>query len=277
MTGDDELKPIPDFDEEEGGGPVKTFLEHLEDLRWVLIRCFAAVGLAVGVMMFAAPVIVDALKYPMAVAGITMGLEAFNPVGGVFISLKTALYGGVAFSVPFILMFVGLYVFPALHPHERTYFTRALTVGGGLFFLGMMLCYFWILPLSLQGLVAFNTWLGLPTTVWRAEEYFHFVLLFMVGMGIAFEIPVVLLSMVKFGVISHEMLVKGRVYFFVGNMVVCAFITPDAFSTIFMVVPVQILLEICILISKSWERKKRLLEARELALEREGPDSPSGV
>jgi len=60
---------------------------------------------------------------------------------------------------------------------------------------------------------------------------------------------------------SREFLAKGRIYFFVGNLVVCAFITPDALSTIFMVVPVQLLMEICIQISAHWERKKRKEEA----------------
>jgi Sec-independent protein secretion pathway component TatC len=56
-------------------------------------------------------------------------------------------------------------------------------------------------------------------------------------------------------------LIKGRSYFFVANLVICSFITPDALSTIFMVIPVQVLMEVCILISKHWERQKKLAEA----------------
>ena len=94
-----------------------------------------------------------------------------------------------------------------------------------------------------------------------AEEYFHFVLLFMVGMGISFEIPVLLLTLVRMGLIQHETITKGRPYLYTGIMVVCAFVTPDAFSTIFMVIPVIGLMEICILISAHWERQKKIAEA----------------
>jgi sec-independent protein translocase protein TatC len=85
--------------------------------------------------------------------------------------------------------------------------------------------------------------------------------MFMLGMGLSFEIPVIILTLVRIGIIPHEWMEKGRTYFFIGNLVVCAFITPDAVSTIFMVVPVQVLLEICIQISKHWERQKRKEEA----------------
>jgi sec-independent protein translocase protein TatC len=110
-------------------------------------------------------------------------------------------------------------------------------------------------------LAQYNAWLGLPSDFWRAEQYFGFVILFMVGMGLSFEVPVVILTLVRLGIIPHEFLVKGRSYFFIANLVICAFITPDAVSTIFMVIPVQVLMEICILISKSWERQKRIAEA----------------
>ena len=92
----------------------------------------------------------------------------------------------------------------------------------------MALCYFVILEISLRGLVTFNRWLNLDATMWNSAEYFHFVIMFMVGMGLSFEVPVLILSLVRLGVISHETLVKSRAYLFIGNLVVCAFITPDA-------------------------------------------------
>jgi len=58
---------------------------------------------------------------------------------------------------------------------------------------------------------------ALETDIWRAEEYFSFVIMFMLGMGVSFEIPVLLLTLVKIGLIPHEWLMKGRRYFFVGN------------------------------------------------------------
>src|SRR5688572_14842088 len=129
----------------------------------------------------------------------------------------------------------------------------------------MSLCYFFVLEISLKGLHSFTRWMELGGNVWRAEEYFHFAIMFMLGMGISFEVPVLILTLVRLGLISHQTLVKSRAYLFIANLVLCAFITPDAISTIFMVIPVQALMEICIMISRYWERQKRIAEAAELS------------
>ncbi len=257
---DEPLEPIPDPEEEEGG-PVKTFLEHLEDLRWVLIKCVSALMLGMVACLAGSNYIVNVLTWPLAKSGASVKLDTLGPLGGFTISMKIAMYGGITLALPFILYFVGDFVMPALKKHERKYFTRAFTIGGFLFLAGMLLCYFVMLQISLRGLDAFNAWLGLASDIWRAEDYFSFVIMFMVGMGLSFEIPVLLLTLVRVGVIPHEMLIKGRSYFFVANLVICAFITPDAVSTIFMVLPVQALMEVCILISKHWERQKKIAEA----------------
>ena len=259
---DEPLQTIPDPEEEEGG-PVKTFLEHLEDLRWVLIKCFASLMLGMVTCLVAASYVTEFLKRPLEGSG--MNLEAIGPIGPVVISMKIALYGGFTLALPFILYFIADFVLPALKRHEKKYFKLAFFIGTGLFLAGVSLCYFVILEISLRGLVAMNKWLGLSATFWRAEEYFSFVLMFMMGMGISFELPVVLLTLVRMGFISHQTLVKSRAYLLIGNLVVCAFITPDALSTIFMVLPVQALIEICIMISRYWERQKRIAEAAALA------------
>lgn len=254
-------EPRPDEELEEEGGPVKTFLEHLEDLRWVIIRCVAALGIGMAACMAAAPQVIDVLTWPLLNSGSQVRLEWLNPLGGVLATMKIAFWAGITLAMPFILYFVGDFVMPALKTHEKKYFLRAFIIGGGLFIAGVMLCYFLILGISLRGISAFNAWLGVPTEIWRAEDYFQFVVMFMIGMGVSFEFPVILLTLVRLGVISHEAMVKGRKYFFVANLVLCAFITPDFVSTFFMVIPVQILMEICIMISAHWERQKRAAEA----------------
>ncbi|HEV8540882.1 MAG TPA: twin-arginine translocase subunit TatC [Verrucomicrobiae bacterium] len=256
---DEPLEPITSAEEE--GGPVKTFLEHLEDLRWVLIKCVVSLILAMVGCLAGANYIVKILKWPLERSGVHTQLQFLGPIDGFSISMKVALYGGITLALPFLLYFIGDFVLPALKKHEKKYFMRAFIIGGVLFILGMCLCYFLILQITLQGLTAFNEWLGVPSEIWKADDYFSFVLLFMVGMGLSFEIPVVFLTLVRLGVIPHEWLVKGRSYFFVANLVICSFITPDAVSTIFMVIPVQVLMEICIFISKGWERQKRREEA----------------
>ena len=264
---DEPLQTIPDPEDEEGG-PVKTFLEHLEDLRWVLIKCFVSLMLGMVTCMVAGNYIVKFLEWPLLKSQAGIRLETLGPVGGVTILMKVALYGGITIALPFILYFVADFVVPALKRHEKKYFKIAFAIGTGLFLAGMCLCYFFILEISLRGLVAFNRWLELDATMWNSADYFSFVIMFMVGMGLSFEVPVLVLTLVRMGIISHETLVKSRAYLFIGNLVVCAFITPDAVSTIFMVIPVQVLMEICIMISRYWERQKRIAEAAELTASR---------
>jgi sec-independent protein translocase protein TatC len=264
---DEPLETIPDPEEEEGG-PVKTFLEHLEDLRWVLIKCFVSLLMGMVTCMVAASYVTAFLERPLVASGAAIRLEAIDPLGPVMIIMKVGLYGGMTIALPFILYFIADFVLPALKKHERKYFKRAFAIGSLLFFAGVALCYFVVLEISLLGLVAMNKWLGLGATVWRAQEYFSFVIMFMVGMGLVFELPVVLLTLVRVGVISHETLVKSRVYLFIGNMVICAFITPDVASTFVMVIPVQVLIEICIMISRYWERQKKIAEAAALTARR---------
>ena len=249
--------------EEEDGGPVKSFLEHLEDLRWVLIKTVAAIVIGMTTCLVIAPYLVRILEHPLVHSGLKVEINPFGPMGGFVIYMKVALYGGVGLALPFVGYFIGSFVFPALKPTERRYFLWALAIGGGLFLGGVALCYFFVLNICLQGIEQVNTWLGLATNIWRAEEYFSFVLLFMLGMGLSFEIPVIILTLVRLGIIPHEWMIKGRGYFFVANLVLCSFITPDALSTIFMVLPVQILMEICIWISKYWERQKRIAAAKD--------------
>jgi len=271
---DEPLQTLPDPGEEEGG-PVKTFLEHLEDLRWVLIKCAVSLLLGMVACLVGGPYLIEFLKLPLEWSKAPINLEFLGPVGGVTVSMKVALYGGMTLALPFLMYFIGEFILPALKRNEKRYCVQAFAVGGGLFLAGMSLCYFFILSISLKGLVAFNAWLGIQSTTWRAEDYFSFVIMFMMGMGLSFELPVIVLTLVRIGVISHQTLVKSRAYIFVGNLVACAFITPDAVSTIFMVVPVQILMEICILISKNWDRKKKIAEAAALSAERQLETSAS--
>jgi sec-independent protein translocase protein TatC len=248
------VKPEP----EEEGGPVKSFLEHLEDLRWTLIRSGAAILIAMVVCLIAAPQLVRFLTDPIARSGITVNLEAFSPLGGFTISLKLGFYGGMAFAMPFVLYYVGQFVFPALKTHEKKYFIRAFTVGTGFFLIGLVVCYYVILPLSLKGLTEYNRWLKIPVQTWRAEEYFEFVIKFALGVGLLFEIPVVILTLVRLGVIPYRLLLKGRSYMFLINFILCAILTPaDLVTTFIMAIGLQVGYEVCLLIARVWERQRQ--------------------
>ena len=260
----------PEADEEEEGGPVKTFLEHLEDLRWVLIKVGASLLVGMVACLAGTPQIIDFLTWPLyAAVGDQIRLDFLNPIGGFVVSMKIALFGGITLALPAILYFIASYIMPALKRNEKAFFLRAFIIGGGLFMLGGMTCYFWVLSMTLKATVQYNAWLRLPASLWRAEEYFQFVTMFMLGMGLSFEMPIIILSLVKIGVVQHSWLTKGRPYFYLAVFALVSFITPDFVSTFFIMIPLVVLMEICILISWIWERQKRAAEKR---LAAQGPE-----
>ncbi|HVR34354.1 MAG TPA: twin-arginine translocase subunit TatC, partial [Methylomirabilota bacterium] len=114
--------PSPGSDEDsddEEGGPVKSFLEHLEDLRWVLIKSGAALLIAMVLCMVAAPVLTTILTWPLENSGENIKLEFLSPMGGFMVTLKVAFWGGMILALPAILFFLGDFVVPALKRNER--------------------------------------------------------------------------------------------------------------------------------------------------------------
>src|SRR5687767_9620210 len=156
MSEDDPKRPEEEEHPEEEGGPVKSFLEHLEDLRWTIIKAAAALLIAMVICIIAAPQLVYVLTLPKDIAQVPVNIELLGPLGGFMISLKVGLYGGLVIGLPFILYFIGEFVVPALKAREKKYFLRAFTIGTGFFLLGVILCYFFLLPFSLKGLLKYN-------------------------------------------------------------------------------------------------------------------------
>ena len=100
--------------------------------------------------------------------------------------------------------------------------------------------------------------MGFSVTFWRAEDYISFVCKFMLGMGLGFELPVVILVLVKIGILSYSMLVKGRPYMIVIAFVLGAVLTtPEVITQVLMAVPLLMLYEITIWIAWYWERQER--------------------
>lgn len=329
-TGDDESN----HGDDDQGGPVKSFLDHLEDLRWMLIKCVSVIGVAMLVCLLAGNWITATLMLPLkraealrdgltkptnSIVNVNLGTNAFGPfrvgsnvlgslvitnerfltldvemvtVGtnhllgvksrvtpvserrtstdvntygpadGFIIAFKVAMYAGVFVSSPLLLWFIGQFVFPALKVNEKKFIGRAIFIGAGLFLTGVAFCYFILMPFALNASVMYSQWLGFGANQWRADEYISFVCKFMLGMGLGFELPVVLLTLVKIGILDYAMLKKLRPYMIVINLVLGALLTtPEVFTQVLMAVPLQILFEVSLLITWYWERKQKKREA----------------
>src|SRR6185312_525982 len=120
-------------------------------------------------------------------------LVNLHPAGGFFVAFQVAFYAGLLLAAFPILYFIASFVFPALRFHERKYIYRGLFFGGGLFLCGVSFCYFILMPVALSASQMYSNWLGFGALQWRAEDYISFVCKFMLGMGLGFEMPVVIL------------------------------------------------------------------------------------
>lgn len=347
MEKKSEETELHEVGEETEGGPVKTFLEHLEDLRWMLLKSLVSVAVGMLVCFVAGNHLVSFLSWPLEHARkitpiraelpvlvgtniigrlphhllpvmpgttnpITHGtnqvsaatnhygslrlvpvligtnwlfaaqpelaevmetsrnvpiLKNYTPLGGVMVALKLAIYGGIIIAAPFVFYFVGSFVLPALKVKEKKVLYQAVSFGSVLFFMGVAFCYFVLAGVALTATVQFSQWLGFGADEWRAEEYITFMLRFMLGMGLGFELPVVVLTLVKIGLIEYQTLVRFRAYAIVGNLVIAAVATPsaDPFTMFLMAIPLQILYEISVIIAGYWARRDRQREAAENA------------
>jgi sec-independent protein translocase protein TatC len=188
-------------------------------------------------------------------------LVNLGPASGFLVGVQVALYGGLVLASPFIFYFVAAFVFPALKMKERYFIHRGLFFGLGLFTLGVLFCYFALMPLALAASQRYSQWLGFSANQWKADEYISFVSRFMLGMGLGFEMPVVILTLVKIGILNYRILSKGRKYMIVINLVLGALLTtPEVVTQVIMFVPLQFLFEISVWIAWYWERRDRKRE-----------------
>jgi sec-independent protein translocase protein TatC len=177
-----------------------------------------------------------------------------SPAGGFLVAFQVAFYGGLVLSGPFLLYFIASFIFPALKLREKKYVFRGLFFASGLFFLGVTFCYFILMPLALSASQLYSQWLGFGASQWKAEDYISFVCKFMLGMGLGFELPVVILTLVKIGVLNYTILSKARRYMIVINLILGAVLTtPEVITQVTMFIPLQLLYELSVRVAWYWE------------------------
>jgi sec-independent protein translocase protein TatC len=185
-------------------------------------------------------------------------LRNFGPAEAFFVAFKVALYASLVLAAPFWLFFLGQFILPALNIREKRFLRIWLGWGVVLFVAGVLATYFGLLPVALRASMEYSDLLGFQSDEWRAEEYVSFCTNFMLGMGFGFQFPLVLLTLVKAGVLSHRDLAKYRRHAIVASLFLGAILTtPEVITQISMAVPMYLLYEICIWIAWYWDRQKR--------------------
>ena len=191
-------------------------------------------------------------------------MQALNPTEGFMLSIKLSLFAGIVISFPLLLLFTLQFILPGLKKKEKSALWPAMIIGFGLFLAGVLFSYFFVLPKVLDFFYNYSQEMGV-TNEWRIGYYISFATQFTLIFGLAFELPVVVMTMVKLGVLNYEIMRNTRSYAILAIVVIAALITPtpDVATLAFLAVPMIILYEICIWLSYFHNRKQREEELRE--------------
>lgn len=170
--------------------------------------------------------------------------------------LKVSFFVGLLASAPFILYQIWKFALPALRPIEQRAFRFGFLFGAGMFYGGSAFAFYIALPVAFRFLFAVGGELLTPQLT--VGNYVSFVTLFTLLMGLAFELPLVVLILVRFGIVSREFLRQRRRHVFVLCWIVAAILTPpDVVTQAFMAVPLILLYELSLVLAAVAERRKR--------------------
>ena len=251
-----ESSPAPEDTQE-------TFISHLIELRSRLLRSIVATVVVLVCLFPWAKDIYAALAAPLLKAlphGSTM--IATDVTGTFLVPLKVTLMAAFLIALPYVLYQVWAFVAPGLYQHEKRLALPVIFSSVVFFALGMAFAYFIVFP------IAFGFFAGYaPAGVQMMtdiDKYLSFVLTMFIAFGITFEVPVVVVVLVRLGVVSLEKLRSIRGYVIVGAFIVGAIFTPpDVLSQVMLAVPLWLLYELGLLVSRFVAVTKRESGAEE--------------
>lgn len=232
-----------------------TFMEHLGELRTRIIRCALFIGVGAAVVFYFYEPILDILAAPycdIRPADECVFLQT-DPLEGFGVRITVAFYTGIGLAMPVILWNLWRFITPALHPNEKRYAVPFVVSGALLFLLGAGLA-FWTIPRALEFLVDIAG--ANFEQQFTGSAYLAFLVKMMVGFGIGFEFPILLVFLQLVGILRPEQLGATRRYAIVGIVVLVAVITPsgDPISLAVLSVPMYLFYEASILIGRLVKR-----------------------
>jgi sec-independent protein translocase protein TatC len=245
------LRDIFKFRELPESETTKPFLEHLEDLRWTIVKMAITLIIAMIICFAFRSMLVRVIQAPLHEVSSQIGtLKALGITDSIVISFHLAFYAGIVLSFPLLLYFLAEFVLPALTAVEKRFLLPAIFASFALFLLGVFVCYFWLLPKTILFFFRDTESLGWEPT-WTVQQYYSFVTRFTIGFGLAFELPVVVLALVRFGLLTYKFMARTRPYAIVLIFILATIITPtpDILTLIAMGLPMYLLYESCILIA----------------------------
>lgn len=231
------------------------FLEHLEELRWRLL--YTIIGLVVGAIIawiFIDFIVDQWLLVPARNA--ELSLQNLKPFGKLFLYVEVALIIGLVISIPNVFYQLWFFISPALRKGERKYLIGVVAFSSICFILGIVFAYFVMLPITLKFAGQFGT--EAIENNFAIDEYFSIIISVMLAAGLIFELPMLSYFLTKIGILTPQIMKKFRRHSIILILFAAAILTPggDPIAQILLAVPLVILYEISIYISKVVRRKK---------------------
>lgn len=226
-----------------------TLIYHLEALRSLLIRCFAALAVGLLPMFLLAPGVLDILLEIM-LAGNKVSVNFFAPLEIFILQLKMAFLLDVLVCFPYIAKQIWLFLLPALYDNERRFIKSIVLTSASLFILGVLFCLFFILPLVIRFGLSFATdnihpmfGIGniISTALWLSVIF-----------GVMFQFPLITYSLIRWNVFAYETVKNKRAYVFLGILILSGLLTPpDIVSQLLLTLPTYGLFEAGLLAAKN--------------------------
>jgi sec-independent protein translocase protein TatC len=267
-----------------------SFLDHLEELRWHLIRSLIAVVIfTIGAFVSAkwifenivfAPARPEfptfkvlcklgaALNYDaLCITDIPFKVQSRNMTGQFTMHIMASFIIGLMIAFPYVCWEIWRFVKPGLQVKERKYSRGAVAAVSVLFFFGVMFGFYVIAPWMVYFLANYSI-SDMVINEFDITSYVSTVVMLVFGSGLLFQLPVVIYFLTKVGIVTPEFLRKYRKHSIIIILVVAAIVTPpDPLSQMLITIPLYLLFEISILISAAVARRKAKEEAEELLRE----------
>ena len=231
----------------------ESFISHLVELRQRLVRAVGAVLVLFAVFAFAWPgagAIYDFLAIPL-MSALPQGAKmiATGVITPFMVPVKVAALAAFVVALPYVLYQAWAFVAPGLYEHEKKLALPLIVASTALFLIGMAFCYYIVFENVFTFIHGFA-----PASITPAPDidaYFSFVLTMFLAFGVTFEIPIVVIVLVRMGIVSVEQLREARPYVIVGAFVIAAIVTPpDVLSQFMLAVPMCLLYEVGLLASR---------------------------
>ena len=240
-----------------GEGLQESFLSHLFELRDRVIKAGLAIIIVFACLAYWAPDIFHIFAQPL-LSSLPVGgkMIVTDITGSFFVPMKVTMLVAFLIALPWVLYQMWAFIAPGLYQHERKLVIPLVVSSYSLFLFGMAFAYFLVFPTVFNFMAQYNAPLGAEMST-DIDKYLSFAMTTFLAFGITFEVPVVVVVLVRMGIVTLAKLRESRPYVIVGAFIIAAIVTPpDVLSQLLLAIPMILLYELGLLIARFYEPKK---------------------